>query len=1376
MSSHSPLYALFANVLRFRVILYFEFFLIFGNCTFDQYYDYRESSSQLRNSFGELKADYITNAHELSDILRAQNDIISIIEISAGYLDHLQYSQPKNHNWVYSRNFEESHYEHYSYAHEIENNFDPKIGTTIFSDRLSKPKINLDIHINVVFIGFPLSAIKMIKHNWLDNLGHKYEFIVKLGSFGDIVSLHALDPDAEDATTISYHFHLIQISFQVADVIKKRINLLANASIKSSQNSFKMLNSWEMENILDNLTEVLTSASLPPHAPNEQHTTVESIPTKATSTLFFLNIAHTSDYYSYISGFPSDDIKNMAEDVEIIDLCEKVIKDEQAMLTSKVTKQWSQSKPLHETVEEIIREQVLHVDTDADGEHHRSSRHRYGSYDGSGVGNSAHESGLRDAVSSTKQWAIAFDEETNKLMSSNFTLKSQVLRILNSRSDTAQSPVLASYRVELASSILQAAEMTNANSNASVHPRFKINHQRKSAGSASKISLDTSASVPRSFGTWVGRRSNIIWKDINANTGAHSQGQSLAMSPRPLTEMEMLKIGEQGLRRDFTHDIEFLDSVILRQEKTTRELFLEAQCDMWLPEDLKHFVDADPNEITPQFIETVVKYLFQYESEYIFDSCSFLSFELIFLRSISTTKSKLFSIYSSNETKDNPEYSSDFIRDSSQLLVRTLTTAIEYLNKELNALPKIKSETGETHISTMSKEAVMYLSSLTGNVLDITRYLIAPPMEIQQSIHMFRSPESGLHLMKSDLIGGANDVKSLLTPRLREFIAQNGEINKKSVSNHGEWQSLQGVVMNSFHNANSRHKKDTKGCAADKDIDGLARHTNRLHDLVHLSLAYPTILTPTKLEFVVYVVKAQQVFDPLNTYLGDDSGFDYFSFKSEISRLALPNQEFTVVAHVIDAHEESELSMALQICRRQTTLPGLSSTDKDVSQRSKSQTALYLNARCILSHVEHYDEESEKIDDLKNLDSKSFGDNGYKYSLHVPIFLISLDSSTPIYLDGSKQVTSFGNSILIVQNSQLQLPTPLSSSSHSLCDAEHLDLCSISGRNPLRAALAEVGKTLGGLPLSHFGHKGTQTTLAKVSQIFDLENELYFQNGPEGSRSFAKCEVCSAEILKSTAGRSGITLDPSSLHDWTKGHGDSPTFEASYAQIPRYSSLEIDFMHRSRILRTVSVANALAHEEIVSFKANAKAKLLEDSNSDFITADFHSIDDILSEYEEKINNLIEITLQLATNKDWEKAAAHANALYFTVLNADKLLTLTNESEIPAVDANRGKPFHNPKKDKSSGRKPKSKSFVDSIVPWFRGPIAMIAFVFIIPFTSGLIFFAIANAVVTTSSKNWKPLFFHINNLLTRMRKPQAPTSASSSSPNRSNNFIDGGLI
>jgi hypothetical protein len=88
---------------------------------------------------------------------------------------------------------------------------------------------------------------------------------------------------------------------------------------------------------------------------------------------------------------------------------------------------------------------------------------------------------------------------------------------------------------------------------------------------------------------------------------------------------------------------------------------------------------------------------------------------------------------------------------------------------------------------------------------------------------------------------------------------------------------------------------------------------------------------------------------------GDVSGFDYATLMRELSRLGLRNQEIAMSVQTIDATTEDGLALGLASCRREKVYD-TGGADIATGKR-ETMTQQYLNAKCALSHVQHYDEE-----------------------------------------------------------------------------------------------------------------------------------------------------------------------------------------------------------------------------------------------------------------------------------------------------------------------------------------------------------------------------------------------------------------------------------
>lgn len=235
-----------------------------------------------------------------------------------------------------------------------------------------------------------------------------------------------------------------------------------------------------------------------------------------------------------------------------------------------------------------------------------------------------------------------------------------------------------------------------------------------------------------------------------------------------------------------------------------------------------------------------------------------------------------------------------------------------------------------------------------------------------------------------------------------------------------------------------------------------------------------------------------------------------------------------------------------------------------------------------------------------------------------PIYLLSTDSEKPVYLDGNRQVSTQGNSIIVVQNKHVQLPSPLSTQDETNDDQKQSNQATdkaqqlILGRNPIGPTLQAIANVIGGLPPSMSGHKGTQTSLALLSSLHNLENHLQMVNGD--SQLLLKAAYCTPASLKSTLSTGIISVYPNYLLDWTKAIGNSPQFDASTAKIPRFSELDIEFIHRSRVLRAISSARALAQEEIAAFR--------ERSQVGAIDAKLHGTNNLLNDTFEGISDVM----------------------------------------------------------------------------------------------------------------------------------------------------------
>ena len=100
------------------------------------------------------------------------------------------------------------------------------------------------------------------------------------------------------------------------------------------------------------------------------------------------------------------------------------------------------------------------------------------------------------------------------------------------------------------------------------------------------------------------------------------------------------------------------------------------------------------------------------------------------------------------------------------------------------------------------------------------------------------------------------------------------------------------------------------------------------------------------------------------------------------------------------------------------------------------------------------------------------------------------------------------------------------------------------------------------------------------------------------------------------------------LHDWSSFLGESPVFEAfalSSHYLPRFSSLEIENMHRSRVIRSLSLSRATC-------------RMITDST-------IGELSDKIEEGLERFQRLLTQALAAGDVSDWSSAASTANTAY-----------------------------------------------------------------------------------------------------------------------------------
>ena len=112
------------------------------------------------------------------------------------------------------------------------------------------------VHTDVVFVGFPSALIEHIGEKWLNTLSNDAT-ATNQGHYGGRTF------DLPGDLSIRHHFHLVEVSFHVADVVRDRLGSLIHDALKEDVVDIEQgipINAWEIEDMLTSLTNSLTTS------------------------------------------------------------------------------------------------------------------------------------------------------------------------------------------------------------------------------------------------------------------------------------------------------------------------------------------------------------------------------------------------------------------------------------------------------------------------------------------------------------------------------------------------------------------------------------------------------------------------------------------------------------------------------------------------------------------------------------------------------------------------------------------------------------------------------------------------------------------------------------------------------------------------------------------------------------------------------------------------------------------------------------------------------------------------------------------------------------------------------------------------------------
>lgn len=172
--------------------------------------------------------------------------------------------------------------------------------------------VNLDIHIDIAVIGFPSSTVQFIRDYWFDNLGRTEKLMFTLGDNDEIIVTYP-----HNDITLTYHFHMIQVSFLVGDSLRDRMRVFTNISrpltIGKDSEPIHIMHTWEMEETLASLSDVISATHNRQSQGSSMESNNQSATSKPSATIFVVNIPSQTNY-TYCSSFTSREILELRSD------------------------------------------------------------------------------------------------------------------------------------------------------------------------------------------------------------------------------------------------------------------------------------------------------------------------------------------------------------------------------------------------------------------------------------------------------------------------------------------------------------------------------------------------------------------------------------------------------------------------------------------------------------------------------------------------------------------------------------------------------------------------------------------------------------------------------------------------------------------------------------------------------------------------------------------------------------------------------------------------------------------------------------------------------------------------------------------------------
>ena len=921
----------------------------------------------------------------------------------------------------------------------------------------------LDVHSDVVFVGFPASAVEAMRAKWFDPLTHTDPLLATVGPNANLVV-------APGGLHVRHHFHLVQISFHVADRLRDYVSqLLLHPTGDGDGGKDKdhhdglgehYINAWELEELLESLAKTIGSTHTMRSADGGSGPEQKTV--GAADTLFVVNLdvgttRGAEVRYSYRNGFTTGDLRAMAVEADVLKAAEAVLDGRRSTRADLVA---DDKQPLFPST------------GSGSGSGNKGVARTY-ARSNEAMNTQVH---WREAVSSTRDWAKTLGETIAGLTKDGrFTLKDRALRILKAAPDTP----LARHARSLATAVVAAARRPLSDGE---------------AAEAERACSHCSAT------TWVGS-GRVMWRDLHAVPAApvhRAMGNSPSEpQPRPLSEADWLKVGtivvppklDKKKKLESVEEIEETLYAMQRQLTSLEHMIWQAGCPDFKtpiinmspapPPGNKNRADAHLDALGELLEDRV-------SSRTITPTCAHLAMQVSLLETLRVASQEMGAM--STRWLESPQADEVkwYLGDFAQLHARLLLEALEISNPLLASAVftptpaaaakkknkdahqdrerPVQSEGTQIHAGKLSEEAAVYLGHLTSYVQRAARYRVAPPLALRldpavDPASALAAPAPLTPITAALRLRVEMYQRRLTRDRIRYservhgdyeegFRAEN-EISRFAHAYTGE--SMLELILS--ENMYGMH--GGPGGAAEARREHEAEEVARSLPLWQSLL--PSVLFPTKIDVVLYVVKLQSAYEPLARG-AEEGGFDFATFMAEAGRLKLPNQHMSVSVQVLDRAAlagERGIGLGLASCRREARVPAAPSAAPS-SPDTPPEYYRYLDGACVWAHLHPVDEQAARLDKDRRAAAQT---------LHLPVFLVSTADDDPVFLADLQQAAVVGDLVLVVQNQQEKILSELtcvSSDATATRDVAYAERREVSGRNPLAAALAAVARAVGG--------------------------------------------------------------------------------------------------------------------------------------------------------------------------------------------------------------------------------------------------------------------------------------------------------------------------